>query len=77
MLSTEKFIPNILICGDKAEFLSKVGNRPFNVVGEIKLIGSVDDVQFNFFKDGKFLLNNEFHQWQDLSAMLNNSAGGG
>lgn len=60
------FIPNILICGDKSEFLSKVIQRPFKIVGQIEFFGEFEGKPFNFFQDGKFLLDGKFHNYQEL-----------
>lgn len=65
----QNFIPNILICGDKQEFISKVAQRAFKIVGQIEFIG--DNV--NFFQTGKFLLDGETHNYTDLQ----NIPGGG
>ena len=60
------FIPNILICGDKSEFLANVGERAYKIVGQIEFVGD----NFNFFQDGKFLLNGEFHDYTELTNIL-------
>lgn len=62
----KNFIPNILICGDKQEFLSQVAQRAFKIVGQIEFIG--DNV--NFFQTGKFLLDGEFHDHTEFQNIL-------
>ena len=63
----KNFIPNILICGDKAEFLANVVERAYKIVGEVKFVGD----NFNFMADGKFLLNDETHEYKELPNLLN------
>ena len=41
-MSDLNFIPKILLCGDEAEFLSRVGQRPFKIVGRLPIAGKVD-----------------------------------
>ena len=31
------FVPKILLCGEEKDFLSQVGNRPFELIGQPKL----------------------------------------
>ena len=66
----EKFIPKVLLCGDKAEFFAAIGQRPCKFVGEIKFSGEVNEQEFNFTADGKFLLNGELHNYQELAPLL-------
>ena len=39
MQSELNFIPKILLCGDEAEFLSRVGERPFKIIGHAYIFG--------------------------------------
>ena len=64
------FIPNILICGDKSEFLANVGKRAYKIVGEVKFFGEHEGDNFNFFQDGKFLLDGEFHDYKELRNII-------
>ena len=64
------FIPKILLCGDEAEFLSRVGQRPFKIVGRVQLSGEVDGQQFNLFRDGKLLLDGKLQHINDLLNMI-------
>ena len=41
-MSDLNFIPKILLCGDEAEFLSRVGQRPFKIIGRLPVAGKVD-----------------------------------
>lgn len=66
----KNFIPKVLLCGDKAEFLAAVAQRPVQLVGEIKFSGQ----GFNFPADGKFLLNDELHNHQELAPILRGGA---
>ena len=64
------FVPKILLCGDEAEFLSRVGQRPFKIVGRVQLVGEVDGQQFNLFRDGKLLLDGKLQHINDLLNMI-------
>lgn len=61
------FIPRILLCGDEAEFLSQVGQRPFKIIGHAKL-------SKNFIKDGKIFFNNKSQDWNALAKFLQEGA---
>lgn len=37
MHSGLSFVPKILLCGDKKEFLSQIGKRPFELVGQVQI----------------------------------------
>lgn len=50
------FVPKILLCGDEEEFLSRIGNRPFELVGRVKI------------KDDKIFLGDKL---QNLPALIN------
>ncbi|MBR0289310.1 MAG: hypothetical protein IJQ82_10055 [Selenomonadaceae bacterium] len=67
------FVPRILLCGDEAEFISRAGRRPFNIVGRVKIFGEVDGQPLNFLKDGKVFLNGKL---QHFSELLNTVMGG-
>lgn len=64
------FVPKILLCGDEAEFLSRVGQRPFKIVGRVQLSSEVDGQQFNLFRDGKLLLDGKLQHINDLLNMI-------
>ena len=70
MYETKKFIPKILLRGDKAEFFAQVGQRPFKLVGEINFVDEVDGTQFHFFRDGKFSIDGKLHDYQELPQIL-------
>ena len=63
MSSESSFVPKILLCGDEVEFLSRIGERPFKIVGQAKISG--DD--FDFVQDNKIFFNNKL---QDLPALV-------
>ena len=63
-----KFIPKILLCGDEAEFFSRVGNRPFKIIGRAYISGEVHGQKFNFAQDNKIVFNDKL---QDLPALIN------
>lgn len=64
------FVPRIVLCGDKAEFLSRVGDRPFKIVGEIKFFGEVDGQPFHFLQDGKSFFNDKLQNFDALRNFL-------
>ena len=74
MQSGLNFIPQILLCGDEAEFLSRVGQRPFKIVGHVKIFGEVDGQPLNFLQDGKIFLNDKLQHFGEL---LKSLCGGG
>ncbi|MBR6712354.1 MAG: DUF4422 domain-containing protein [Selenomonadaceae bacterium] len=57
------FVPKILLCGDEAEFLAQVGERPFKIVGQAQISGD----GFDFVQDNKIFFNDEL---QDLPALV-------
>ncbi|MBQ6005009.1 MAG: DUF4422 domain-containing protein [Selenomonadaceae bacterium] len=61
------FVPKILLCGDEAKFLSKIGDRPFKIVGHAKIAGEVDGQKFDFVQDNKIFFNGKL---QDLPALI-------
>ena len=64
MQSELNFIPKILLCGDEAEFLSRVGERPFKIIGHAYIFGK----GFNFVQDNKIFFKDKL---QDLPALIN------
>ena len=70
MVSELSFVPKILLCGDEAEFLSRVGQRPFKIVGRVQLSGEVDGQQFNLFRDGKLLFDGKLQHINELFKMI-------
>ncbi|MBR4384756.1 MAG: DUF4422 domain-containing protein [Selenomonadaceae bacterium] len=69
----ENYIPRILLCGDETEFLARVDNRPYKIIGHAKISGEVDGQQFNIIKDEKVFFNDEL---QDFNALKNFLLGG-
>ncbi len=67
MHSELSFVPKILLCGDEAEFISRVGKRSFNIVGHVKFFGEIDGKPLNFFQDKKIFFNGKF---QDTNGFL-------
>ena len=61
------FIPRILLCGDEAEFLSKAGQRPFKIIGHVKLSKT-------FTSDGKISFNDKPQAWNALAKFLHEGA---
>ena len=74
MYSELNFVPNILICSDKMEFVSKISTRSFNIVGQVQFSGKIDvgggQETFDFVKDGKVLLNGELQDVKVLDELL-------
>ena len=64
------FMPRILLCGDEQEFLSQVGQRPFKIVGQVKLSGKVGKQKFNLKEDGKIFFNDKLQSWENLAEFL-------
>lgn len=58
MIDENIFIPRILLCGDKEEFLSRVGQRLFELAGQVE------------FFDEKFLLDGEPVGYERLPNLL-------
>ena len=69
----ENYIPRIMLCGDESEFLARVDNRPYKIIGQLKISGEVDGQQFNVTKDKKVFFNDEL---QDFDALKNFLLGG-
>lgn len=65
------FVPKILLCGDEAEFISRVGDkRPFKIVGHVQFCGEKYGQKFNFVQDGKILLNDRLCESSELLNMI-------
>lgn len=70
MYKENYFVPKILICGDKAEFLARIGQRPFKLVGEVNFVGEAEGQQFHFLRDGKFSIDGKLHNYPELINIL-------
>ena len=55
MQNETQFVPNILLCGDETDFFSRIGNRPFKIVGHAEIAGE----DFNFVQDNKIFFNDK------------------
>ncbi len=64
------FMPRILLCGDEQEFLSQIGQRPFKIIGRVKLLGKLGKQKFNLKDDGKIFFNDKVQTWEDLANFL-------
>ena len=64
------FIPRILLCGDEQEFFSRIGNRPFKIVGHVEVQGKVGKKEFHFGQDGRIFYNDKLHDFNELSEFL-------
>lgn len=56
MIEEKIFVPRILLCGDREYFFSRVGLRPFELVGQVEFFGASGH-EFDLLRAGKFLLN--------------------
>lgn len=63
MDNESSFVPKILLCGDEAEFLSRIGERPFKIIGHAQISGE----DFDFVRDNKIFFNDKL---QDLPALV-------
>ena len=70
MIEENVFVPKILLCGDKTDFFERVGQRPFELVGQIKFVGEINGQAFNFLRDGKFLLNDKLVEYSELPKII-------
>ena len=70
MYEENYFVPKILLRGDKTEFLARVGQRPFKLVGEINFVGEAEGQQFHLLRDKKFSLDGKLKDYQELSKIL-------
>ena len=66
MIEENIFIPRILLCGKREEFFSRVDRRPFEIVGQVEFSGEINGQEFNFLRDGKFLLNGKLVEHTEL-----------
>ena len=69
MVGERVFTPNILLCGDEAEFIGRVGNRPFKITGYATFNGEKDGQKFDFAQDGKFLFEKKVDNDKEFSDM--------
>ena len=71
MVGKNVFVPNILLCGDEVEFASRIGERPYKIVGHVQFTGKVDGGgDYDFTKDGKFLLNDKLCAGEELTKII-------
>lgn len=70
MIDETIFVPKILLCGDREEFFSRVGEKLYEIVGQVKFSGEVNGQAFNFLRDGKFLLGDKFLGYEELPKII-------
>ena len=71
MNNESSFVPKILLCGDEAEFISRVGvQRPFKIVGHLAFSGEKNGQKFDYVKDGKVLLDDKICEIDEPLSML-------
>ncbi len=71
MNNESSFVPKILLCGDEAEFISRVGGqRPFKIVGHVQFRGALNGQKFDFAQDGNLLLNDKICRADELLKMI-------
>ena len=69
MLHSKGYEPNVLIVGDVEEFHARLGSdRSVNVIGHVKLEGTLDNRKFNFIEDHVLAINDRIVDMQELSA---------
>ncbi|MBR3049823.1 MAG: DUF4422 domain-containing protein [Selenomonadaceae bacterium] len=68
------FMPRILLCGDEAEFFSRVGQRPFKIVGRMQLAGTFDGQPINFLQDGRIFLDGKIQHFNELLQAIQGAA---
>lgn len=64
------FTPRLLLCGEEQEFFAEAGQRPFKIIGHMKLAGKVGKQKFNFKEDGKIFFNDKLQDWEALAEFL-------
>lgn len=64
------FVPRILLCGEESDFLSRVTQRPFKIVGSVKFFGEVEGQQLNFPQDDKIYLNGKMRTLDEFLKTL-------
>ena len=69
MIDGKIFVPRILLCGDKEYFFSHVGQRPFEIVGQVEFLGESGH-EFDLLREGKFLLDGNLLDLSELSKMI-------
>ena len=55
------YIPKILLCGDRENFLQKIGDRPVEIVGQISFKGAYERGEVKSYYDFSDLLNEKFN----------------
>ena len=69
MIDGKIFVPRILLCGSREEFFARVGQRPFELVGQAEFIGAAGH-EFDLLQAGKFLLNSKPIELVQLGKMI-------
>ena len=67
MIDGKIFVPRILLCGSREEFFAHVGQRPFELVGQVEFFG-VDGN--DLLREGKFLLDGKPAALSELDKMI-------
>lgn len=70
MSDVEKFVPNILLCSDKTEFLSQIGDRPVNIVEQIFFHAIIGGKSKNFLNDKKFFMDGGLFDLEVLPKLI-------
>lgn len=71
ILNGEKiFVPNVLLCGDREDFYSRIGGRPCKIVGQVEFASNAKGGEFNFLHDKKIALNGEIKDAAELAKFL-------
>ena len=70
MIKENVFIPRILLCGSREEFFARVGQRSFEIIGQVEFLGAANGHELDLIHEGKFLLNDKPTEYAELHKML-------
>lgn len=70
MINKTVFVPKILLCGNPLEFFARVGQRPYELVGQIKFGGEINGQAFDFLRNGVFVLGDKVFGYADLPKIM-------
>lgn len=70
MINETIFVPKVLLCGNASEFFARVGQRPYELVGQIKFDGEINGQTFHFLRNGVFVLGDKVFGYAELPKML-------
>lgn len=68
------FVPKVLLCGDREDFYSRIGQCPCKIVGQVAFAGEINSEKFNILQDRKFALDGKIQPGEELAKMLRSDA---